>query len=194
MDASDQNEIARLRREVEQLRKQLEAQRAPTPVRPDATSLIENYDFVSDMARFADSILSEADIRKKYYLSDEDWEHAGSDDALVRAIEAEKVRRTRNGATARERAQKLFTTTPEILGSILNDDDASARHRIEAAREIRAVAATGPEAQSPTEMFHITINLGDDYRLHIDQPIQPTPGIIKQESLPMIEDNNDDAV
>jgi len=88
MDASDQNEIARLRREVEQLRKQLEAQRAPTPVRPDATSLIENYDFVSDMARFADSILSEADIRKKYYLSDEDWEHAGSDDALVRAIEA----------------------------------------------------------------------------------------------------------
>jgi hypothetical protein len=134
-------------------------------------ALINNHDFITDLARFADGILSEADVRKKHYLSDEDWERLGNDDALVRAVEAEKTRRTRNGSTARERAQKLFTETPEVLGSILQNEGMSARHRIEAAREIRAVAATGPETQPTSDRFQITINLGADEVIRLNKPI-----------------------
>src|SRR5262249_28756812 len=148
-------EIARLKREIARLQTQLEAQSAPT-------DLINNHDFISDLARFAESICTEAAMRKKWRLTDEDWERAGNDDALVRAIEDEKIRRVRNGVHAREKAQQVFIETPTVLGDILRDNDASPRHRIEAAREIRTVAATGPETQSPSERFVITINLGAD--------------------------------
>src|SRR5262245_18475614 len=116
-DDSTQSEILQLRKEIERLQTQLRAQQAPTSVRPDATSLINDHDFITDLARFAEAICTEAEVRKRWRLTDEDWERAGSDDALVRAIQDEKVRRVRNGATARERAQKIFTETPEVLGN-----------------------------------------------------------------------------
>ena len=55
-------------------------------------------------ARYAENILSEAAVKKKYHFDDATWESLGSNDALVEAIEAEKVRRIRNGSTKRERA------------------------------------------------------------------------------------------
>jgi len=79
-------------------------------------------------------------------------------------------RRVRNGATARERAQQLFTEAPNVLGTIMKNDDASPRHRIEAAREIRQVAANGPEAASAADRFIITINLGEDAKLRSAKP------------------------
>jgi hypothetical protein len=68
----------------------------------------------------------------------------------------------------------------------------SSRNRIEAAREIRAVAATGPDAQPSSEIFQITINLGDDYKLQVRQPIRPTPGTIDGTAIPMIEEDDRD--
>jgi hypothetical protein len=191
MDASDQAEIARLRNEIERLQKQLKAQQTSTPVRSNTTSLIENFELLQDLARFCEGIVTERNVRKKHRLAESDWERLGSDEVFIEAIKRERERRVRNGATARERAQKLFTETPEVLGNILNDDEMSARHRIEAAREIRAVAAVGPEAQPTTEMFTININIGEDYKLQVSQPIRPTPGnneIVDSTVLPL-EDN-----
>jgi hypothetical protein len=136
----------------------------------DAGTLIDNHEFVSDLARFAEGLYTEAAIKKKYHFDDATWASLGEDDALVEAIEAEKIRRVRNGATARERAQQLFTEAPNVLGTIMKNDDASPRHRIEAAREIRQVAANGPEAASAADRFIITINLGEDAKLRSSKP------------------------
>ena len=139
----------------------------------DAGSLIENHEFVEDLCRYAEGILTEAAVKKKYRFDDTTWEKLGSDDALVEAIEAEKVRRTRNGSTARERAQQHFATAPNVLGNILNDDGVSPRHKIESARELRAIAATGPQATPATDRFVINIDLGQDYKLTIDKERTP---------------------
>ena len=64
-------------------------------------SLIENHDFITDLARYAENLCTEQQIKKKYHFDDNTWAHLGEDDALVEAIEAEKIRRVRNGSTAR---------------------------------------------------------------------------------------------
>jgi len=127
----------------------------------DPTSLIDNHEFISDCARYAEGLLSEKEVKKKHHFDDDTWARLGEDEALIEAIEAEKIRRIRNGSTARERAQQLFATAPNVLGDILHDDGTSARHRIESARELRQIAANGPGAAPASDRFQITINLGD---------------------------------
>ena len=136
-------------------------------------SLIENHDFITDLARYAENLCTEQQIKKKYHFDDNTWAHLGEDDALVEAIEAEKIRRVRNGSTARERAQQVFATAPNVLGNILNDDSASPRHRIEASKELRMVADNGPQAAPAADRFIITIDLGEDQKLTIDKPRKP---------------------
>ena len=58
-----------------------------------------DHEFISDLARFADNLLSEAAVKKKYRLAESAWEALGSNDALVEKIEAEKLRRIRDGST-----------------------------------------------------------------------------------------------
>jgi hypothetical protein len=127
-------------------------------------------------------------------LSDEDWERAGSDDALVRAIQDERIRRVRNGLHAKEKAQKVFIKAPDVLDEILSDKNASPRHRIESSRELRAIAAVGPETVSSAERFVININLGAGEVIRFSKPIAPgiddDGNVIEQKALPMIEDNN----
>jgi hypothetical protein len=194
MDASDQAEIARLRSEIAQLQEQLKARQASVPAQSSTASLINDHGFVADMARFADKILSEAEIRKKYYLSDEDWERAGSDDALVRAIQDEKTRRVRSGLHAKEKAQKVFIKAPDVLDEILSDKNASPRHRIESSRELRAIAAVSPEHTPAAERFVININLGAGEVLRFNKPIAPgiddDGNLIEQKPLPMIEEDD----
>ena len=132
-------------------------------------------EIVVDFARYAEGLLDEIVLRKKYRFDDDTWEKLGKDDALVEAIEKEKVRRVRDGSSAREKAQQLFVTAPGVLSSILHDDGASPRHRIESARELRAIAANGPETTPASDRFQITINLGSEV-LHFDKSIQPNPG------------------
>jgi hypothetical protein len=50
-------------------------------------ALVEDQGFINDMCRFSENILSEAAIRKKYRLTESDWEKLNDDD-LVRAIES----------------------------------------------------------------------------------------------------------
>src|SRR5262245_15726244 len=115
-----------------------------------------------------------AQVRKRFRFDDDTWKRLGENDALVEAIEAEKERRIRNGESAREKAQALFVQAPGVLGGIMNDDSASPRHRIESVREIRQIAANGPEAAPASDRFVITINLGDDV-LKFDKSIEINP-------------------
>ena len=83
--------------------------------------LEDNQEFVADLCRYADGLLTEAAVRKKYRFDNDAWEKLGEDDALVEAIEAEKIRRIRDGSSKRERAQALIVKGPGILDSIATD-------------------------------------------------------------------------
>jgi hypothetical protein len=128
----------------------------------EVNNLIEDHEFVVDLARYAEGTLSEQQVKKKYHFDDNTWARLGENDALVERIEAEKLRRVRNGSTARERAQQIFATAPGVLGDILHNDGASPRHRIESAKELRAISANGPEATPAADRIQIVINLGAD--------------------------------
>jgi hypothetical protein len=122
----------------------------------------EDSEFITDCARYAEGLLSEKDVKKRHHFDDATWERLGENDALVERIEAEKLRRIRNGSTARERAQQLFATAPNVLGDILHGDAVSPRHKIESARELRQIAANGPETAPAADRFQIIINLDGD--------------------------------
>jgi hypothetical protein len=136
--------------------------------------LEDNQEFVADCCRYAENILSEAAVKKKYRFDDATWESLGSNDRLVEAIENEKVRRIRNGATKRERAQKLVVQAPDVLGDIMLDASASPRHRVDAIKTLDDFAANGPESAPAGDRFVITINLGSDV-LHFDKSIAVDP-------------------
>ena len=138
--------------------------------RGQSLSLEDNHDFVSDCARYGEGLLSEEAVRRKYCFDDGAWEKLGDNEALIEAIEAEKVRRIRNGSTKRERAQKLVVQAPDVLGGIMLDASASPKHRIDSAKALDAFAANGPEAAPASDRFQITINLGADV-LHFDKSI-----------------------
>jgi len=193
MDASDQTEIARLRREVSRLQAQLEARQASVPVRSNAASHIENFELIQDACRFAEGLITEKAVRKKWHFDETTWSKLGEDEAFIEKVDRERDRRTKTGACARERAQQVFEKCPPALEKILEDKSANPRHVVEVSREIRAIAAVGPEAQSASEIFQITINLGAGEVIHFSKSI--TPGIddngnvIEQKPLPMIEDD-----
>ena len=132
--------------------------------------LEDDLEFVADCCRYAENILSEAAVKKKYRFDDSTWEKLGSNDALIEAIEAEKIRRIRNGSTKREKAQQLVVQAPEVLGGIMLDASASPKHRIDSAKALDAFAANGPETTPASDRFQITINLGSDV-LHFDKSI-----------------------
>jgi hypothetical protein len=89
------------------------------------THLKDNQEFVADLCRYAEGLLTEAAVKKKYRFTDDVWEKLGGDDALVEAIEAEKIRRMRDGSTKREKSQLLITKAPAILDGIMCDPSAS---------------------------------------------------------------------
>jgi hypothetical protein len=106
---------------------------------PDlAQSCRENDELLTDLARFSEGLYTEKFICRKYrdLLSEDDWVVLATDDLLVEMVEAEKVRRVRNGSFKRERAQQHITKAPDILEKILSDERASPKHRIDAAKTL----------------------------------------------------------
>jgi hypothetical protein len=127
----------------------------------DANDLVNNRELISDLCRYSEGVLTEQQVRRKWrHLDNNVWE--SPDDALVDAVEAERVRRVRSGRAAREKAQNLAVQAPDVLGTIMNNDGNSPRHRIEAAKHLHAVADNGPEVApaANVEKFLIQINLG----------------------------------
>ena len=139
--------------------------------------LEDDLEFVADCCRYTENILSEAAVKKKYRFDDATWEKLGSNDALIEKIEAEKVRRIRNGSAKREKAQQLVVQAPDVLGGIMLDASASPKHRIDSAKALDAFAANGPESAPAGDRFVITINLGSDV-LKFDKSIAPDPNDI----------------
>src|SRR5262245_51540834 len=144
----------------------------------DPTSLIENHEFITDCARYAEGLLSEKEVKKKHHFDDDTWARLGADETLIAVIEAEKLRRIRNGSTKRERAQQLVAQAPGVLGDIMLDASASPKHRIDASKTLDAFAANGPEAASATDRFQIVINLGDGVVERYDKSIAIDPNDI----------------
>jgi hypothetical protein len=141
-------------------------------------SLAENLEFIQDMARYRESILDEKSIRKKYRVDAEVWEKLGDDDALIRAIEAESIRRVRDGSCKREKAQKLVVKGPDILDSIASDVSASPRHRVDAIKTLDSMSSNGPESAPASDRFIISIVLnsdGDNQTLRFNKSIKPDP-------------------
>ena len=126
---------------------------------------------IVDCARFRENLLDEKSIRKKYRLTDDVWEKLAEDDALIRAIEDETLRRIRDGSAKREKAQVLVTRAPDVLSGILLDNSANARHRIDSAKTLNDFAANGPQGAPASDRFSIVINLGSDCIERYDKSI-----------------------
>jgi hypothetical protein len=121
--------------------------------------------FCLDVCRLVEDLISAEALRAKYGLQDEEvWRTLETNEPLQRAIAATKTHRIHDGSAAREKAQHLFLAAPDVLGEIVNDTSASPRHRIEAVRELRQVAAAGPtDAQAADrEKFVINISFGSN--------------------------------
>jgi hypothetical protein len=73
------------------------------------------------------------------------------------------VRRIRNGASKREKAQLHVVRAPDIAAAIMNDVGANARHRLDACKVLDDFSATGPAAAAAAaDRFEITIVLNGD--------------------------------
>ena len=136
---------------------------------------LEDDELIENLARFADGTLSEAAVKARHHLSEEDWAALGESDRLVELVEAAKLRRLRTGATKRERAQIEIVDGPPILGKIMRDPGANARHVIDAVKVLDGLASTGAEAAAAGARFEITINLGADHIEHYSKSIAIDP-------------------
>ena len=132
---------------------------------------IEDDELIENLARFADGTLSEAAVKSRHHLSNEEWAALGESDKLVELVEACKLRRIRSGATKREKAQIEIVDAPPILGGIMRDPNANERHRIDSIKTLDALASTGAEAAAAGARFEITINLGADHIEHYSKSI-----------------------
>lgn len=83
-----------------------------TPV--DLTSDVGRQ-FVVDCTRAGEGLITDKELAEIYELSPADWIATTKNAALGRAIRAERDRRVRNGAAAREAACKHFVKAPGIL-------------------------------------------------------------------------------
>jgi len=175
---------------ADQLRELLEIPKDDVDVdAANLPSLISNHEFIVDCARFAEGLVSEHAVRKKYRLDEAVWESLEKDDALVEKIEAEKLRRIRTGSFKREKSQHLVTKAPDILSGIMLNTDASPKHQIDAAKTLDAFATPEPRAthHDPDERFIITINLGNSEKLTFNKKIAPDPNDIDPNELKTID-------
>ena len=70
-------------------------------------------------------------------------------------------RNAHNGQQKREKAQHLVVKAPDVVAKIMLDDNANARHRIDAAASLDKLAANPAEnSAAAAGFFQITINLG----------------------------------
>jgi hypothetical protein len=132
--------------------------------------------FVVDCARNRERLFSDDQIREKYDITPDAWVEIAKNKSLRLAINSESERRMLNGTAAQEAAAKVFAESPEVMGTILRDQQANPRHRIEASKELRATARFDDEKPgADAEHFTITINLGADEKLVVDcgPPKQP---------------------
>src|SRR6516164_10430319 len=163
------DELEHLRKENERLRKALDAKQQVSVASP---SLINNHELLEDLARYQEGLYTQQQVKKRWreVIDEKTWNELGSDDELVRAIEARRVQRVRSGAFKRESAQKHIIKAPDILEKIMSDDSANARHRVDSIKALDALADPGPQTAPPADRFIITIDLTGDSKLRSAEP------------------------
>jgi hypothetical protein len=148
--------------------------------------------FIVDCVRCAESLLTDKELAAIYEISPADWSNIANDAALGRAIRAERDRRVLNGTAAREAASRHFVKAPTILDRIMSDEGANARHRVDAIREMRAIAAPEKQNNQPDNgRFIIQINIGEESHIYNksiaidpnDTPPDEQPKLPKQSKL-----------
>jgi len=161
-------EIEQLREEVAELRKALtERSTPPLPsfaVDNPSSPHIDNHELVTDLTRFAEGLLEEKHVRKKYRFDESTWEALGTDEKFIEAVELERIRRVRDGSFKRERSQQHITRAPDVLAGIMDDPKQSAKHRIDSAKVLDDFAANGPKAAPEQDRVIIRIDMGADVR------------------------------
>jgi hypothetical protein len=145
---------------------------------------LEDDELIENLARFADGTLSEAAVKARHHLSNQEWAAMGESDRLVELVEAAKLRRIRSGITKRERAQIEIVDGPPILGKIMRDPGSNARHVIDAVKTLDGLASNGAEAAATGARFVIRIDLGSDTNGNpiietYDKSIAPDPNDIE---------------
>jgi hypothetical protein len=114
---------------------------------------------VSDLARFSEGICSELEVRKRHHFDDATWEALGNNERLLEEVEIEKLRRIRNGAAKRERAQQLVVKGCTVLGDIMLDTAQSAKHRVDAIKTLDTFAAGPGDARASETVYVIKFDL-----------------------------------
>jgi hypothetical protein len=139
---------------------------------------------IGDLARYSEGQCTEQEVRKRHHFDESTWESLGDNEALIEAVEAEKLRRIRNGAAKREKAQQLVVKAPDILSGIMLDPGQSARHRVDAIKTLDTFAANGPgDARASETVFVIKFDLSADGSGDV-QTITTTLGPTKSSSEP----------
>jgi hypothetical protein len=158
--------------------------------------------FITDATRAAEAVIDDATLMEKYDLTLEDLKKLANMKAVGRAIRNEREHRLRSGIATRELAAKSYFKVPPVLDSILMNEAASARHRIESARELRVIST--PENQSnpaaQTDRFIISIVLNSDVETYNksfkidanDTPPGAQPKLSEQPKLTIISNDGSD--
>jgi hypothetical protein len=127
------------------------------------------HSFLVDAVRAAEGLITDRDLVEIHGVSPPELQALAKDSNFARALRAERDRRVRDGTAARESAAQIFVRAPKVMGEILDNAQANDRHRIEAARELRAQAAPENTGVAANEnRFSIVINLGADGVNHIE--------------------------
>jgi hypothetical protein len=149
--------------------------------------------FISDVARNSEGLTSDEEICTRYSLSAKAWRQLAGNKAVITAVTDERERRVRQGIAAQESAAKIFAGAPTVLGSILHNELASPKHRIDAANALRQAAC--PETDgvvNPAEKFIINISFGSGNKLvkEFNAPGRAQPDEFVIEGTPNREDQD----
>ena len=171
---------------------------APTPSAPlPDRSLLDNFELIQDLARYGEGTLTREQVKRRWkkIVSEEMWETLGDNDELVDAIEAEKLRRIRDGSCKRERAQLLVADKPQILSDIATNPKANDKHKIDAIKALDGLTGNPAEAEQRDKIV-IRIDLGADIRAAGGTPGPKDILVVEASPNPnntrAITDNNDE--
>jgi hypothetical protein len=115
---------------------------------------------VSDLARFSEGVLTEAQVKKKHHFDDSTWEALGDNEALLAEVDADCAELGMVAAKT-EKARHLVIKAPDVVSGIMLDPTQNARHRIDAAKVLDAFADSGPKdgPAAAETLFLIKIDL-----------------------------------
>jgi hypothetical protein len=142
--------------------------------------------FATDAVRFIEGLLTEEQLRKKYQLDDAGWKGLADNEPLQLLVGRLKEERVREGTAGREKAAHRWISAIDVVDAIVQDPTASAKHRLDGARELRQ-AATNSDANTPAndrDRISIRINFGP-VKLHREMDLKPVKPEHDEEDKPM---------